>query len=237
MRFGRHGSNHPPGRRALMKRTQSVLRIYGKRWYFIVASLLLGSLAAFSLIMGPLFLLGVAKRVDGSEAFDAGIALTIFGCVMLPIAFLAAYNAWVRRKPVITVDSEGIAIWLIGASSLDGVPLLPGWIRTLWSVFSGQGFRKQMGWIPWERFHNVAVVGNRIQKSLYFYGDILYPDMSQDGSMEVSIGHHVAFADSELKRSVEDVRDDILEFAEIHNARFGPGDIDANQGHIDGNPS
>lgn len=91
---------------------------------------------------------------------------------------LAWFNVHACRKPLLRICEEGIEVNIIGASSLDGVLLIPSLIRVAWLVLSLQGFKKQIGWIPWELFHNVEVAGLPMMRSLVIDATIVYPNVS-----------------------------------------------------------
>ena len=74
---------------------------YGKNWVLTVQLLVFGGMAAFGLALGPLFLLGVMKDAYDEPSPDAGVALTLTGLVLAPIAAVMAYGLRARRRPII----------------------------------------------------------------------------------------------------------------------------------------
>ncbi len=130
-----------------------------KRWVFVVQAIFFGAFAAFGLILGPLFLFGFMKDVKGNPATDAGIALTSMSLPFVLIFALAIYNLKARRRPLLRLCREGIEFVLIGSSSLDGIPMIPGLVRLAWLILSTQGFRQQVVCIPWRDFECATVSG------------------------------------------------------------------------------
>jgi hypothetical protein len=77
----------------------------------------------------------------------------------LLLVVLAAYNIWARREPMLSLYRQGIVIVQIGASSLDGIPLIPVFVRVAWLIISTQGFRRKLVGIPWEFYQDARVSG------------------------------------------------------------------------------
>jgi hypothetical protein len=138
----------------------------GKTWIFWAKALVLGGLAGFSLLFGPLIYFGVMRDVHGRHVPQAGIAMTIIGIPLLLVTMLALYNIVARRRPILGVYRDGVALNQIGASSLDRIPLVPGLFRTAWLIVSLQGFRQQLAWAPWETLQSVNVSGLPLARSL-----------------------------------------------------------------------
>lgn len=138
----------------------------GKTWIFVAQSLIFGGLASVSLIVGPLSLFGFMKKANGMPATDGGIALTVLGVPFLLVFALAVYNLSARRRPLLRLCREGIEFVQISSSSLDGIPLIPVWIRLMWLVLSRQGFRKQVVRVPWRAFQDAWVSGPPMARQL-----------------------------------------------------------------------
>ncbi len=143
-----------------------------KTWIFVVGAIVLGGLAAFSLILGPLFLFEVAKNARGQPAPDAGLALTIMSVPLALMFALAVFNIAARRRPLLRVCREGLAINLIGTSSLDGVPLVPTLVRVAWLIVTLQGFRQQILFAPWASFRGASISGLPMVRKLTIAGDM-----------------------------------------------------------------
>jgi hypothetical protein len=150
MMFRRQGS---------MRASEAPSQFMAKTWIFVVQVIVLGSLAIFSLIFGPLFLFGYMNKANGAPATDAGIALSAMSLPLLLVSALAAYNLRTRRRPLLQLCREGIVIVQIGPSSLDGIPLIPGMIRMAWLIISTQGFRQRVICIPWAGYQDAWVSG------------------------------------------------------------------------------
>src|SRR5262249_51405640 len=119
-------------------------RFQAKTWIFLPTAIFMGLFIVFGLIMGPLYLTGTMKRVDGKPATDAGIAITAVTLAFFVPAFvLAVFNLQVRRAPLVRICREGIEARLIGQTSLDGVPLVPATVRFYWGFISTQSFRNR----------------------------------------------------------------------------------------------
>ena len=130
-----------------------------KNWISVVASVLLGFLSVFCLVLGPLFLFNVIRSADGRPTTGAGIAL----CIMsVPISLCFALNVsqlLASRRPLVRLCREGIEFNRIGATSLDNIPLLPGMVRVAWAIISMQGFREQIVRAPWEGYQQLSISG------------------------------------------------------------------------------
>ena len=119
----------------------------------------LGALGLFSVILGALFWTGTIADANGQDRPQAGPPSVIIGCCLLAVSVLAAFNIVARIAPVIRCYREGIECNLIGTTSLDGVPLVPGLVRVAWTVLSLQGFRSQRVRVLWSKFGGARVGG------------------------------------------------------------------------------
>lgn len=143
-------------------------RFYGKTWIFWVQLIVFGGFAAFSMAMFAVFCAGALPPASGE--ISPGPPLLIFGIVFSVIAALAAFNIVARFTPIIRCYREGIECKLIGATSLDSVPLVPGLIRVAWTILSCQGFSSQRLRIAWEDFVCARVGGMRMAYVLTLVG-------------------------------------------------------------------
>jgi hypothetical protein len=174
-------------------------RFMARTWIFRAQALVFGGLAAFSLVLGPLFVLGLMHDANGRPAADAGIALSAMSLPMLLVFALALYNLRSRRWPILRLCREGIEIVEIGASSLDRIPSLPGLVRVAWLILSTQGFRKRVARVPWRDFGDVWVSGPPMSRRLTI---VTSPDSASAEGLPApspSVGHvvlpEVTFAD------------------------------------------
>ncbi len=205
-------------REAPVSKSSSKSVFYAKSWYHYVTAIAFTMLALFGAALGPLFLFDVMKRADGKPGTEAGIAMSIMAVPMCLIAFLGWFNVYARRKPLLRICEDGLEINVIGASSLDGVPLIPSLIRVAWLILSLQGFKIQIGWIPWESFRNVEVAGLPMMRSLVIDATIVFPNFRGD-TLTARVGNNIAFRDAKLQDPLESVASAILSFYNDLDAR------------------
>jgi hypothetical protein len=184
---------------------------YSRQWFRYVGAIVWTLLATFSLIFGPLFLSGVLKDANGQPARDAGIAMTIMSVPLAGAAALLWFNVIARYRPQLRICREAIEVNVIGASSLDGVPLIPSLVRIVWLVLSLQGFKSQIGWIPWSMLRSVELTGMPMAREIVIDGTIVYPTFSGD-TLTARIGNIIAFCDAEFKMSLDEIATAIQHF-------------------------
>ncbi len=175
-------------------------------------------LALFCAIFGPLFLFDVMKRADGKPGTEAGVAMSIMAVPMVLFAMLGWINVYARRRPLLRVCEEGLEINVIGASSLDGTPLIPNLVRVAWLIVSLQGLKKQTGWMPWEMFRNIEVAGLPMMRSLVIDATIAYPTF-RGNAVTAQIGNSVAFRDAEFRDPLELIASTIRAYNDDPDAR------------------
>jgi hypothetical protein len=139
---------------------------YGKTWVLTVQLLLFGGMAALSLTLGPLFLLGVMKDAYDEPRPEAGVPLTLIGLVLAPIAAVMGYGLRARRRPIIRLCREGIELRLVGRTSVESVPLIGGLVKWAWAAVSLQGFRTQCLRVGWEFVQDTQIVGLPMMRTL-----------------------------------------------------------------------
>ncbi|MDX1930799.1 MAG: hypothetical protein SFV81_30020 [Pirellulaceae bacterium] len=201
----------------------SQVLFFAKTWYHGVLAAVSSHLAAMCTIMGPLFLFGFMKKADGTSGVDAGIALCALATPMILLALLGWSNVLVRRKPLLRIDDEGIEVNLIGRSSLDGVPLIPPVIRVMWLVVSLQGFKQQLGWIPWEMYRGVQIGGMPMVRTLFIDATIAF-ESSTGADMQLRLVDGTAFVDADFQVPLEKVAATIQAFYdEFESRRAFPG--------------
>lgn len=193
---------------------------YAKTWYIHVVAIVFTMLTLFCATFGPLFLFDIMKRADGKPGMEAGVAMSIMAVPMCLIALLGWFNVYARRKPLLRICEEGIEINIIGASSLDGVPLIPTLIRVAWLILSLQGFKKQIGWIPWDLFRAVSIGGLPMARTLVIDATIAYPTF-RGNELTAKVGENVAFRDVDFRVQLDTVASSILAFYDNPNARAG----------------
>jgi hypothetical protein len=145
-------------------------RFRGKTWIFWARLLASGVLGIFGVIVGPLCWTGALTDAKGQVRPDAGPPLTIIGLGLLVVALLAAFNIVSRFRPTIRCYREGIECNVVGATSLDGVPLVPGAIRVAWAILSLQGFRSRCFRTQWTDFQGARVSGLPMAYILSLHG-------------------------------------------------------------------
>jgi hypothetical protein len=177
---------------------------YAKSWHLYVAALAVTMIAIFCAILGPLFLFEVFKKADGKPAPEAGIAMSIIAIPMSLIALLGWFNVIARFKPLLRLCQEGIELNVVGATKLDGIPLIPGLVRVAWAVLSLQGFKSQLGWIPWEDFQDVEVTGLPMMRLMTIQAKIAYRSKRGNGK-SAKEGTSITFRQVEFKEPLENI--------------------------------
>src|SRR3954471_18453591 len=104
-------------------------RFRAKTWPFWAQLLGCGALGVFAVAFGTLFWTGAMTDANGEPRPQAGPPMLLVGCFLLAVATLAVFNLAGRVAPIIRCYRDGIECNLVGASSLDGVPLIPGLAR------------------------------------------------------------------------------------------------------------
>lgn len=191
---------------------------YAKTWYHVASALVFTVIGTVSVILGPLFLLDVLKRADGKPGTEAGIALSIIGSFMILVALLGWFNVYARRTPLLRICREGMLINIIGASSLDNVPLVPSILRVAWLILSLQGFKKQVGMIPWESFEAAQATGLPMMRSLVIVAKIVYPNRRDQAGKSLQ-DTRIVFRDAEFRDSLDKVAASIDAFQDDLEAR------------------
>lgn len=180
-----------------MQEDRLLTRFAAKKWIFVVQAVVCGTFGLFGVIMGPLFYSGTLRKANGRPATDAGLPLIVIGILLLLVFFKALFDLAARRGPILRICREGIELKLIGRSSLDKVPLVPGMIRVAWSIISLQGFASNVVRMPWECVQEVHVSGLPMSKTLTITGTMFSartPDLTAVPPIARSIGFpEVAF--------------------------------------------
>ncbi len=181
---------------------------YGKTWLYRTGAFLSALLACICVFIAVLFLCGIwtpANRIPGTVA---AFRLLL---VAMPISFFAIlfwFHVLARRRPLLRICDEGLEVNIIGRGSLDHVPGIPTSIKLAWLVVSMQGFRKQIGWVPWGSFRGAKVSGKPLMRTLTIHGTVAFPRFRGD-KIEAKVGDHVSFRSSEYRDSLEEIVDAI----------------------------
>jgi hypothetical protein len=142
----------------------------GKTWIFWAQFIASGALGGFAVLFGVLYWTGAMTDAGGRVRPEAGPPMVITGSFLLVVAALAAFNIVGRITPIIRCFREGIECNLVGATSLDRVPLVPGSLRLAWSILTLQGFRSQRVRILWPEFRGAEVRGLPMVYILLLHG-------------------------------------------------------------------
>ncbi len=175
-----------------------------KTWIFWAQAIVFGVLGAFAMTMGPLLLMSVIVPAHGGSDDGAGIALSIFGVIFLAVFMLAIFNIAARKKPIILLVDGAVEVNLVGTSTLDGIPLVPGFGRVAWSIISGQGFRRSTIRVPCDRVTDVAVRGLPMGKVLI----LQFEEVTDDGDYVL---HEVRIGAAALRQKIDSVAEAILD--------------------------
>lgn len=168
-------------------------RFRAKTWFLWAKFIALGGLGCFSLVFGVLFWTGAMTSASGRSQPAAGPPMVIIGVCLVVVAILAAVSIAGRARPLIRCFREGIELNIVGATSLDEVPLVPGTVRLAWAILSLQGFRSTSMRIAWPDFRKAEVSGIRMAYVLRVQGTAV--DV-RSGAAWSSIGfQQVALAD------------------------------------------
>jgi len=130
-------------------------------------ALLIGHLAVFGCIMGPLFWLDIIKPANGHPGYEAGIPLTITSLLLIPIAFASSFQVFARQWPILKIHKEGLWVRSIGTHYridpalhiIPGLALLLIILIMLWQLFTLQMFRTQVIHWRWEDL-DIMLPGN-----------------------------------------------------------------------------
>jgi hypothetical protein len=181
-------------------------RFRAKTWIYWAQLIICGGLGLFSVIFGALFWTGAMTDVKGDVAPEAGPPMVTVGCCLLAVGVLAAFNIVSRIPPLIRCYREGIECNVIGATSIDGVPLVPGIVRVAWTILSLQGFRAQRLRIPWPEFRGAQVSGIHMAYTLLLKGAFTNPKTGR-------VTHGMVFPQVAFEDSPQDVADTLNQIA------------------------
>jgi hypothetical protein len=183
-----------------VKATAMQDRFPGKTWIYWSQFIICGDLGLGSVILGGLFWTVTMKDALDKPAPEAGPPMVITGSCLLIVAALAAFNIISRHTSMIRCYRDGIECNLIGVSSLDRVPLVPGLLRLAWTILSVQGFRTQRWRIPWSQFAGADVSGIPMAYELTLKGAVTLVTTGR-------VTHSIAFPQFALKDDPQQVAD------------------------------
>lgn len=206
-----------------MSRRSAPFEFRGKTWIYVASFLIVGGLAAFSLVMGPLFLTGAIKRADGKPGTEGGIALCIVGVLLSLVAALPLFRIVALRRPLLRLCREGIVVNLIAASSLDVLPQIPGLGKGLkllhiaWLIVSLQGFRQHLVYAPWRTFQAAQVSGFKMAREITIVA--LFYRMADGRWQPNPIDDQLTFQEAEFAASLDKIAESVLFYAANAAAR------------------
>jgi hypothetical protein len=176
---------------------KTATRFRAKTWIFWAQAIFCGLFCAFGLIMGPLLYTFGAKDPKHREAglWITGITLVLF----VPGLAKAVFNILARRKPLVQLYREGITVRLVGRSTLDGVPGVPGLLRFAWGVLSGQSFRSHALYSYWKELRGARVEGLPAMRILILDGTFRGLDDDE------IVGDQLVFPQVEFRKPLQDL--------------------------------
>jgi hypothetical protein len=177
---------------------------YGKTWLYRIGAFLSALLAFICVLIAILFLSGISQPANGIPGGVAGIRSLFVAAPIFLFGFLLWFHVLARRRPLLRICHEGLEVNVVGRGSLDHVPGIPTSIKLAWLVLSMQGFRKQIGWIPWESYRGVSVSGLPAFRKLTIHGTVAFPRFRGD-KIEATVVDHILFHGSEYRDSLEDI--------------------------------
>lgn len=184
--------------------------IRAKTWIFWAQAIVFGGFGLFCLVLGPLFLTGTLTPAHGGSGQPAGVALSIFAVFFLAVFALAVFNLLACRQPLILCDQETVRFRLVGASALNGVPMVPGFVGVGWLILSGQGFRKQVITVPHDAILGVDVQALPMQKSL----KVRFADgFAPDGGVDL---YEVCYSDAAFVEPIDTVAEQLRAYLLQH---------------------
>jgi hypothetical protein len=184
-----------------------------KTWIYLARLILFGFFCVFGLTMGPFLLTVATNRPNNQHLKKAGLGITtVTACIFLPATVLAGFNVWARRLPLLRIRRDGIEVHVIGLTTLDGVPGVPGLVRFAWGVLTTQSFRSRILRARWAEIQGARVSGLPAMRVLTF--DATFWARPGTSSHAVApVGHQVVFAQVDFKRPLQDVANAIAFYA------------------------
>ena len=150
-------------------------RFPAKTWIHWVRLLACGGVGLFAVALGVLFWTGLMTDAYGEERPSAGPPAVIVGSCLLAVGAMAAAQLAALATPPVRCFRQGVECSVVGATSLDGVPMVPALVRVAWAVLTLQGFRSTRFRIPWEWFGGAEVLGIPMAYELVLHGAAYCP--------------------------------------------------------------
>ena len=184
--------------------TTTKTEFYGKTWLYRIGAFLSALLACICVLIAILFVSGISAPANGIPGGVAAFRLLLVAMFIFFFAILFWFHVLARRRPLLRICQEGLEVNIVGRGSLDHVPGIPTSIKLAWLVLSMQGFRKQIGWVPWESFRGVSVSGIPTMKTLTIQGTVAFPRFRGD-EIDATVADHIMFRGSEYRNSLEEI--------------------------------
>ncbi|HIM28535.1 MAG TPA: hypothetical protein EYG57_03135 [Planctomycetes bacterium] len=176
---------------------------FGKTWIYRVGAFMCFLLSFICVVVALLFLFGISTPANNKPPADAAVVLSLIAVAVGLFGYFCRFNVLIRRKPLLRICNEGIEVNVIGRGSLDELPI-PMWIKIVWLMLSMQGFKKQIGWVPWESFQGALVEGLRAMRTLTIHGTVAFPTFQGD-QIEAKVTNRVKFCSSEFREPLETI--------------------------------
>jgi hypothetical protein len=181
---------------------------FGKTWIYQVGAFLSALLVGLCILMAILFVAGV---VQPKGVVPPNVAASRLLLISIPIAFVTLLcwsNLRARRRPLLRICREGLEVNIVGRGNLERVHTLPTSFKLAWLVMSMQGFRSQIGWVPWESYRASVVSGMPTWRTLTIHGTVAYPTFQGD-EIKAAVGDHVTLHGSECRDSLKEIANTI----------------------------
>ena len=189
---------------------------YGRMWMVLAGTLIVGHLAVFGCVMGPLFWLDIIKSANGHPGYEAGIPLTIIGLLLMPIAIAFAFQVFALQRPILKICKEGLWIRSIGTRyEIDPVLTILGFdliliiFIMLWQLMTLQMFRIKVIHWQWDHFDLLPKYG------IFSVTGWLDKDNKNDFEQGTPVPYTVSYGADSFSVSIDIVRKTIQFY--IHN--------------------
>ena len=202
-------------------------RFPAKRWIPVALAALLTPLGLVMLMMGAAMLSGGMMNARGEAVTAGGWPCLLVGGPLACSGVLAWYQALALRTPPIRLCPQGVAVTVAGATSLDGLPPIPGLgllfglVRGVWGVATGQGFRSQTYVAAWESVADARVRGIPGSRVLTIDADFTPADGRATYYRSISFPQHL------FHNSLENIAYTVMSTADEPALRRGLPPLDA----------
>jgi len=178
-------------------------QFHAKTWLLVVYAGFFGTLGLVVVLVGTTLLCGVQLAANGRTPEGMGLLMLVVGLVMLAFSALAVFNIIIRRGPVLEINQDGLALNIIGRSSLEKAPQT----QSLALVS-----RQQRLWAPWSSVRAIEIAGHPLGRTLTIQADF-FETREAWLEQQPAIAGRVAFGEAELDGSLDEVAETIRGFA------------------------